>query len=115
MSKVPLERATQKNESSKSNILPNLYIFCVKVCKKCNGKIIDIGKCETFDAKVTIRNAAAKYLKDETLLAKIGTYEFGNGPDFAAMETKYHLVCKQEYTNKVREAKKSEKSNLSSE
>ena len=105
MSKVPLERATQKNESSKSNILPTLYIFCVKVCKKCKGKTIDIGKCETFDAEVTIRNAAAKYLKDETLLAKIGSYKFGNGLDFAAIETKCHLVCKQEYTNKVRDAK----------
>ena len=26
------------------------------------------------------------YLKDEALLAKIGTYEFGKGPDFAVME-----------------------------
>ena len=48
-------------------------------------------------------------------LAKIGTYEFGNGPDFAAMEAKYHHVCKREYTNKAREAKKLKKSNLPSE
>ena len=109
-SKVPLNRATQKNESSKSNILPNLCLFCAKGRKKYKGNIINIGKCETFDAEVTIRNAA-KYLKDKTLLAKIGSYEFGNGPDFATMEAKYHYVCKRE----TRDTKNSEKSNLSSE
>ena len=88
-------------------------MFCAKGRNKYKGNIIDIGKCETFDANVTVRNAA-KYLKDETLLAKIGSYEFGNGSDFAAMETKYHYVCKQEYTDKARGAKNSEKSNLSS-
>ena len=31
------------------------------------------------------------------------------------MEIKYHHVCKREYTNKTRDAKNSEKSNLSSE
>ena len=103
-SKVPLNRATQKNESSWSNILPNLCIFCAKGRKKYKGNIIDIGKCETFDAQVTIRNAA-KYLKDETLLAKTGSYEFGSGSDFAVMEAKYHHVCKREYTNKARRAK----------
>ena len=94
--------------------MPNLCIFCAKGCNKYKGNIIDIGKCETFDAEVTIRNAD-KYLKDETLLAKIASYEFGNGPDFAAMKAKYHHACKQEYTNKGRDAKNSEKSNLSSE
>ena len=113
-SKVPLNRATQNNESSKSNVLPNLCVFCTKGCKKFKGNIIDIGKCETFDADATIRNDA-KCLKDETLLAKIGSCEFGNGRDFVGMEAKYHHVCKQEYTNKAREAKNSEKSNLPSE
>ena len=70
-----------------------MYILC-KGRKKYKGNITDIGKCETFDAEVTIRNAA-KYLKDETLLAKLGSYEFGNGPDFAAMEAKYHHACKR--------------------
>ena len=96
------------NPPSQSNILPNFCIFCAKGCKKYKGNIIDIGKCKTFDAKVTVKNAA-KYLKDETLYAKIGSYEFGNGPDFAAMEAKYHHVCKREYTNKVRYPRKSEK------
>ena len=72
-SKVPLNRATQKNESSKSNILPNLCIFCAKGRKRHKGNIIDIAKCETFDAEVTVRNAT-KYRKDETLLANTGSY-----------------------------------------
>ena len=63
---------------------------------------------------MTVRNAA-KCLKDETLLAKSGSYEFGNGPDFAAKEAKYHHVYKREFTNKARDAKNSENSNLSSE
>ena len=62
-SKVPLNRATEKNEFSKSNILPNLCIFCAKGRKKYKGNIIDIGECQTFDAEVTIRKAT-KYLKD---------------------------------------------------
>ena len=45
-SKVPLNRATQKNECSRSNILPNLCIFCAKGRTKYKGNIIDIGKCE---------------------------------------------------------------------
>ena len=89
-------------------------MFCAKGRKKYKGNIIGIRKCETFDAEVTIRNAA-KYLKDETLLGKIGRFEFGNGPDFAIMEAKYYHVCKREYTNKASDAKNSEKSNLSSE
>ena len=103
--KIPLKRATQQNESSKSNILPNICIFCVKGCKKCKRSIIDIGKCEAFDPEVTVRNAA-KYLKDETLLPKSGRYEFGNGPDFAVEEAKYHHVYKREFTNEARDAKK---------
>ena len=89
-------------------------LSCAKGRGKYKGNIIDIGKCETFDAEVTIRNAA-KHLKDETLLAKIGSYESQNGPDLPAMEAKYHHVCKQKYANKARDAKNSEKSNLPSE
>ena len=54
-----------------------MYILW-KSPKKYKGKIIDIGKCETSDAEVTITNAA-KYLTDETLLAKIARYEFRMG------------------------------------
>ena len=113
-SKVPLNTATQKNECSRSNILPDLCIFFAKGCKKYKENVTGIGKCEAFDAEITIRNAA-KYLKDETLLEKIGSYEFGNGPDFAAMKAKYHRACKREYTDKATGAKNSETSNLSSE
>ena len=69
-----------------------------------------------FDAEVIAKNAA-KYLKDETLVEEIdvvNSYEFGSGPDFVVMEAKYHHVCKREFTNKARDAKNSEKSNLSS-
>ena len=62
-SKLPLNRATEKSKSSKSNILPNLCIFCAKGRKKYKGIIIDIRECQTFDTEVTIRNAT-KYLKD---------------------------------------------------
>ena len=97
-------RAIQKSESPKSNILPNLCTFCAKGHKKYKGNIIDIGKCATFDAEVTIRNTA-KYLKDETLLANIKSCKFGNGLNFAAVKAKYHHVCKREYSNKARDAK----------
>ena len=102
--KVLSNRATQKNESSKSNILLSLCIICATGCQKYKGNIIDIGKCNTFDAEVTIRNAS-KYLKDETLLSKIGSYEFGNETSFAVMEAKYHHVCKREYTRSERNKK----------
>ena len=43
---------------------------------------------------------AAKGLNDNELLRKIGTYDFGFGPDFPAMEVQYHHQCKKEYFNK---------------
>ena len=58
-----------------------------------------MGKAETFNAEINIRNAA-KGLNDQELLRKIGTYDFGFGPDFPAMEVQYHHQCKKEYFNK---------------
>ena len=43
---------------------------------------------------------AAKGLNHKELLRKIGTYDFGFGPDFPAMELQYHHQCKKEYFNK---------------
>ena len=109
-SKVPLNRAAQNNKSSKSNVLPNLCVFCTKGtkgCKKFKGDISDIGKCETFDADATIRNAT-KCLKDETLLAKIGSCEFGNGRDFVGMEAKYIMYVSKSIQTK-REKQKTQK------
>ena len=74
---------------------------------KYKGNKIDIGKCETFDVEVTIR-IAAKYLKDETLLAKIGRYVFRNEPDFASVESKYHMYVNKDIQAK-RETQKTQK------
>ena len=57
-------------------------------------------KAETFNAEMNIRNAA-KGLNDQELLRKIGTYDFGFGPDFPAMEVQYHHQCKKEYFNEL--------------
>ena len=43
---------------------------------------------------MNIRNAA-KGLNDQELLRKIGTYDFGLGPDFPAMKAQYHHQCKK--------------------
>ena len=59
-----------------------------------------MGKAETFNAEINIRNAA-KGLNDQELLRKIGTYDFGFGPDFPAMEVQYHHQCKKEYFNEL--------------
>ena len=45
---------------------------------------------------------AALELHDEDLLLKIGSYVHGSGPDFTALEMKYHTACYQTYLNKVR-------------
>ena len=59
-----------------------------------------MGKAETFNAEINIRNAA-KGLNDQELLRKIGTYDFGFGPDFPAMEVQYHHQWKKEYFNEL--------------
>ena len=45
---------------------------------------------------------AAQELHDEDLLLKIGSYVHGSGPDFTALEVKYHKACYRTYLNKVR-------------
>ena len=44
----------------------------------------------------------ARELHDEDLLLKIGSYVHGSGPDFTALEMKYHTACYRTYLNKVR-------------
>ena len=39
-------------------------------------------------------------INDEDLLLKLENYQFGAGPDFAAMGVMYHHQCKREYLNK---------------
>ena len=40
-------------------------------------------------------------LHDEDLLLKICSYVPGSGPDFTALEVKYHKACYRSYLNKV--------------
>ena len=62
--------------------------------RKFKGKWYELVKAETFNAEMNIRNAA-KGLNDQELLRKIGTYDFGLGPDFPAMKAQYHHQCKK--------------------
>ena len=78
---------------------PLTAYFVRKKRRKFKGKWYKLGKAETFNAEINIRNAA-KGLNDQELLRKIGTYDFGFGPDFPAMEVQYHHQCKKEYFNK---------------
>ena len=44
---------------------------------------------------------ATRELRDEDLLLKIAGYVHGSGPDFTALEVKYHKACYGAYQNKV--------------
>lgn len=59
--------------------------YFVREKKKNQGKWYELGKSETFDAKMSKRNAA-KQLNFQELLIKFGTYDFGLGSDFQPME-----------------------------
>ena len=39
-------------------------------------------------------------LNDESIILKIGNYNFGEGPDFVAKEVHYHHECKRNYLHK---------------
>ena len=58
-----------------------------------------MGKAETYNVEINIKNAV-KGLDDQELLRKIGTYDFGFGPDFPAMDVQYHHQFKKECFNK---------------
>ena len=92
-------RVSKSADKCSSSVLPPECIFCGKKRRKFKGKWYELGKAETFNAEINIRNAA-KGLNDQELLRKIGTYDFGFGPDFPAMEVQYHHQCKKEYFNK---------------
>ena len=63
---------------------------------------MELSYCLTYAAKIDTRQTA-KYNDDQELLTKIGNYNFRYGPDFTAMEVKYHpQPCKSEYLNKWR-------------
>ena len=55
----------------------------------------------TNQAEKRIREIAHK-INDVKLLSFIGHYLYGNGPDFVALEAKYHHSCRRKYLNKGR-------------
>ena len=79
-------------------------MFCNKKRKKFKGRWLSLGSCEKFDVEISIREAANK-LEDENIKRKIGNYKYKEGPDFTALEVKYHNEFKREYLNKVRNTK----------
>ena len=59
-----------RNEQNR-RVLPALCIFCGKGRKKYKQKWVELSSSEKFESEISIR-AAAKCLKDEELLLKIG-------------------------------------------
>ena len=64
----------------------SLYIYIYFVIKE--GKKIEVHgknleKIEKHETKIAIRNKA-NMLNDESMIQKIGNYNFGDGPDFVA-------------------------------
>ena len=62
-----------------------------------HGKNLE--KIEKHETEIAIRNKA-KMLNDESIILKIGNYNFGEGPDFVAKEVHYHHECKRNYLHK---------------
>ena len=84
----------QKKPTSPIGCLPSLCIFANKCRKKTKGSWENLGKNESNNAEMTIRETAAA-LNDSEMLVKIGNYMFGDGPDFVALEIKYHHSCQK--------------------
>ena len=64
------------------------------------------GKCKKYVTEISIRDAATT-LDYENIQLKVGNYEFGEGPDYIALEVHYHHECKREYLiNKSQDRKK---------
>ena len=103
-SKVSLRSSTTPCSSKSSGVLEPVCLFCNKKRKKFKGRWLSLGSCEKFDVEISIREAANK-LEDENIKRKIGNYKYKDGPDFIALEVKYHHECKREYLNKVRNTK----------
>ena len=95
-SKVSLRSSTTPCSSKSSGVLEPVCLFCNKKRKKFKGRWLSLGSCEKFDVEISIREAANK-LEDENIKRKIGNYKYKEGPDFIALEVKYHHECKREY------------------
>ena len=70
----------------------SMYILQLK--KKIESRWLSLASCEKFDVQISIREAANK-LEDENIKRKVGNYEYKEGPDFIALEEKYHHEWKR--------------------
>ena len=96
---------SSSNKPSSSGVLPANCIFGDNGRKKIKRNLAYPGKCETYDTEISTRDAAT-ILDDENIQLKVGNYEFGEGPDFTALEVQNHHKCKREYLNKSWDRKK---------
>ena len=84
---------------SATGVLHPICIFCNKGRKKIGGSWKEPGKNEKHETEIAIRNKP-KMLNDESMILKVGNYNFGEGPDFVAKEVHYHRECKRNYLQK---------------
>ena len=90
-----LESRSQRGSSY--GVLIAKYIFC-NCIKHNNLKVVT-----SLDPRAEIKiRMASRELHDEDLSLKIGSYVHGSGPDFTALEVKYHKACYRTYLNKDR-------------
>ena len=77
--------------------------------KKHKQKWVELSTCETYEEEISFRRGA-KDLNDQEFLLKIGDYEFKDGPDFTALEVRYHQEpCKKDYLNRWQKSKRLQK------
>uniref|UniRef100_UPI00358DF5D0 uncharacterized protein n=1 Tax=Myxine glutinosa TaxID=7769 RepID=UPI00358DF5D0 len=76
--------------TSTSGIFPRICLFCKKARKKKGGREEHLGECETLEAEIKIKTAAADK-KDNSLLGLI------SGVDFRCKEVRYHHSCRSTY------------------
>ena len=88
-----------------SPLLPSAIGVLPPICIFCNeGKKLEVlwkepGKNEKYETEIAIRNRA-KMLNDESMILKIGNYNFGEKPNFVAKEVYYNHECKRNYLHK---------------
>lgn len=85
--------------TSTTGVLKPVCIFCNLERKGMEKEMIR--SSQSFNSEDKIR-VAALYHNDKMLLDKIGHYIFGDGPDFVALEAKYHHSCRRDYLNRTR-------------
>ena len=84
---------------SATGVLTPICIFCNKGRKKIGGSWRKPAKNENYETEIAVRNKA-KMLNDESMILKIGNYNFGEWLDFVAKEVHYHHQSKRKYLHK---------------